>query len=90
MAEPAPGAFIKGFGDSGIEIELCVWIADPESGQMPLKSELYLRIWQAFKAEGIEIPYPQREIRLINETNKLPSDLSSSTDRLVTKHDDAA
>ena len=90
LTEPAPGAFIKGFGDSGIDIELCVWIADPESGQMPLKSELYLRIWQAFKAEGIEIPYPQREIRLINETNELPSDLSSSTDRLVTKHDDAA
>ena len=67
IADPAPGAFIKGFGDSGVDLELCVWITDPEAGQMPLRSELYLRIWQAFKAEGIEIPYPQREIRIVND-----------------------
>ncbi|MEO6023198.1 MAG: mechanosensitive ion channel domain-containing protein, partial [Burkholderiales bacterium] len=67
IADPAPGAYIKGFGDSGVDLELCVWITDPEAGQMPLRSELYLRIWQAFKAEGVEIPYPQREIRIVND-----------------------
>ena len=67
VADPAPGAYIKSFSDNGIDIELCVWIADPESGQMPLRSALFLRIWQAFKVQGIDIPSPQREIRVTSD-----------------------
>jgi small-conductance mechanosensitive channel len=65
LKEPPPEAFLKSFADSGIDLELGIWINDPEGGQINLKSDLNLAIWQAFRREGIEIPYPQREIRMI-------------------------
>jgi len=64
-ADPAPCALIRGFGDSGINLELMVWVLDPENGTGGLRSELNLQIWKAFQAHGIEIPYPQREMRVI-------------------------
>jgi len=63
--DPAPGALIRGFGDSGINLELMVWVLDPENGTGGLRSDLNLKIWKAFQAHGIEIPFPQREIRMI-------------------------
>lgn len=65
LAEPAPQAFVVGFADSGINLELGFWIDDPEVGVMPLRSELNLAIWRQFRQSGIEIPYPQREIRIL-------------------------
>jgi len=63
--EPAPQVLIKSFADNGIELELGVWVADPEEGKTNLRSDLYYGIWQEFKTHGIEIPYPQREVRLL-------------------------
>ncbi|EUJ09603.1 small-conductance mechanosensitive channel [Methylophilaceae bacterium 11] len=57
---------VKGFGESGIDMMLSFWVADPEEGSSALQSELYQNIWKLFKANGIGIPYPQREIRLLN------------------------
>jgi small-conductance mechanosensitive channel len=66
MAEPAPAVQIKGFGESGIDLMLSVWIPDPEEGFAALQSEIYLEIWQAFKQNNISIPFPQREVRILN------------------------
>lgn len=66
LQDPEPSALITGFADSGINMNLTVWIDDPEKGQLSLKSELYLAIWKQFKDEGIVIPYPQRELRIMN------------------------
>jgi len=66
LAEPAPQAFVVRFADSGIDLELGFWIDDPEAGVLGIKSDINLAIWQAFRREGIEIPYPQREVRLLN------------------------
>ena len=69
LREPnAPGVLILRFAESGIELELAVWIKDPENGQNNLRSALYLRIWRIFRARGIKIPYPQREVRLVAST----------------------
>lgn len=57
---------VKGFGESGIDLMLSFWIADPEEGSAILQSELYQKIWKLFKEQGIGIPYPQREIRVLN------------------------
>ena len=66
LREPnAPIVLILRFAESGIDLELAVWIDDPEKGQGNLRSALYLRIWRAFRTHGIKIPYPQREVRLI-------------------------
>ncbi len=59
LADPPAKAFLARFADSGIELELGVWIDDPESGMLNLRSELNLAVWHAFQEAGIEIPYPQ-------------------------------
>jgi len=63
--EPAPQVQITAFADNGIELELGVWVADPKDGKSNLRSDLYFGIWREFKTHGIEIPYPQREVRLL-------------------------
>ncbi len=65
LAAPEPRVTILAFADNGISLELGLWIADPELGSAAIRSDLYLAIWRAFKAQGIEIPYPQREVRLL-------------------------
>jgi small-conductance mechanosensitive channel len=62
---PAAEVQIKGFGESGIDLNLSFWIADPEAGHANLQSDLYLEIWRQFKRHGIVVPYPQREVRLL-------------------------
>ena len=69
LREPAPGVLIKAFADSGIDLELSVWVEDPEQGKANLRSDVYYDIWRAFKAHGIVIPYPQREVRLLGDAS---------------------
>ena len=66
LVEPVPTVQIKGFGESGIDLTLNIWIPDPEEGSAALQSEIYLHIWQAFKINNISIPFPQREVRILN------------------------
>jgi small-conductance mechanosensitive channel len=61
-----PAVAIQRFADNGIDLELGVWIKDPHLGQGNLRSELYLEIWRAFREKGIKIPYPQREVRILD------------------------
>ena len=56
--------FLKGFGDSSVDLELRFWIDDPAEGCDNVKSKVYLSIWHKFKKHGIEIPYPQRDLHL--------------------------
>jgi len=73
LAEPrvlrgpvAPAVMLLRFGESGIDLELGVWINDPENGQGNLRSALNLAIWKAFKAHGITIPYPRRDVHIVD------------------------
>lgn len=65
LREPGPGALILKFGDSGIDLELGIWIEDPQEGVAGLRSDLYHEIWREFKKHHIEIPFPQREVRIL-------------------------
>ena len=65
MAEPEPGALLIDFVDSGINVELGFWVADPENGTGGVRSDIGLAILKSFRQHGIEIPYPQREVRVL-------------------------
>ncbi|MFT3847824.1 MAG: mechanosensitive ion channel [Propionivibrio sp.] len=65
LADPPPGVQLTDFAESGINLELGFWVSDPEAGTGGVRSEINLSIWKAFCASGIEIPYPQREVRVI-------------------------
>jgi len=66
LVTPEPVATIKAFAESGVDMNLSIWISDPENGQLALKSEIFLALWKAFKENAISIPYPQREVRVLN------------------------
>jgi len=67
QTEPGPASFVTAFADNGISLELGIWVKDPENGFMGLRSEIYLAIWRRFKELGIEIPYPQRDVRIVSD-----------------------
>lgn len=73
LAEPGPLAMLKAFADSGIDLELYVWIKDPESGKGNLRSDINRALLKEFTANAITIPYPQREIRILNEGALAPA-----------------
>lgn len=65
LAEPEPAVWITAFGERAVEHELRFWITDPESGLGNVQGELFLTIWERFREEGISIPYPRRDVRLV-------------------------
>ena len=64
LQDPQPKCLIIGFGDNSIDLELRFWIDDPSNGVGNVRSEVMLSIWDLFKKEGIEIPYPQRDVHI--------------------------
>jgi small-conductance mechanosensitive channel len=64
LRDPAPSAALSSFGADGLEFTLGFWIADPENGQLNLRSEINLAILGALRQNGIEIPYPQRVVHM--------------------------
>jgi len=58
LANPAPQALVTGFSDNGIELELGVWVGDPEKGLAELRSRVYRKIWREFKIAGVTLAAP--------------------------------
>jgi len=69
LKDPAPTALLIAFGDNGINLELMAWIEDPERGKLNLNSDLNLALYKSFSANNIEIPFPQREVRIVGGLN---------------------
>lgn len=67
LDDPAPVTRMMAFGENGIELELRVWVASPELGINNVRSEINLAIWRSFKAHGITVPLPQREVRMLDK-----------------------
>ena len=65
LSDPEPAVMLTDFADSGINLDLGFWIPDPEAGTGGVRSDINLAIWKAFRENGIEIPYPQREVRVL-------------------------
>lgn len=67
LADPAPRALLTDFGDSSVNLALGFWIEDPEAGVGNVRGAVLLAIWDAFKQAGVEIPFPQREVRVLKD-----------------------
>lgn len=66
--EERPDAEISQFGDFGIEILVEFWMMGIDDGKNRVGADLLFMIWQALQANGIQIPFPQREIRILNHS----------------------
>lgn len=61
LPQPAPVAIIRRFGDSSVNLELRVWVRDARQ-RRAAEDWITDRVKQAFDKEGIEIPYPKRDL----------------------------
>jgi small-conductance mechanosensitive channel len=71
LTEPKPAARLVSFGDSAINLDLRVWVKDPEKGVTNIKSDIQLKIWDLFHQNGIEFPFPQHDLHI-----KTPTELT--------------
>jgi small-conductance mechanosensitive channel len=65
VAEPVPQALFLGFGESALNFELRAW-TNRYSQWVTTQSELYVAVYAALRDAGIEIPFPQREVRVLD------------------------
>jgi small-conductance mechanosensitive channel len=61
LPEPAPSAYLTGFGDNGVNLELLAWVDDPDHS-LDVRSALFRKIWKDFQTAGISFPFPQRDV----------------------------
>ena len=65
LKDPEPTAQVLQLADSGVDLELGFWIKDPERGSQNVRSDVSVALLSEFSARGIEIPVPQREVRML-------------------------
>ena len=62
-----PQALLLKIGEHGLELEIAFWITDPENGRLNVISDVNRALWRVFKAEGIQVAHPKRDVRLMHE-----------------------
>jgi small-conductance mechanosensitive channel len=71
LREPAPAAVINAFADSGVNLELQAWTEDP-ARRLAVQTQLNLAIYRAFREAGLQMPFPQREVRIVGAQDGTP------------------
>lgn len=64
QSQPAPEVRLARLGADGLEFDLLYWINDPQSRHLKVRSDVHIAVLEALRAARIEIPFPQREVRL--------------------------
>jgi small-conductance mechanosensitive channel len=64
LKSPKPNVWLRAFGENSLEHEILVWIKDPEAGVGNVQSEILNRLWALFRENNIQIPHPQRDVRI--------------------------
>lgn len=64
LEDHGPVCQLKNFGDSSVDLELRIWIRDPENGISNVVNAVRLAIWDAFQTHRIEIPFPHRDVHI--------------------------
>ena len=67
-----PVCHIVGFGDSSVDYILRFWIKDPTGGLTNIRGNVYLALWDSFQENGISIPFPQREVKILESQGAAP------------------
>ena len=78
---PAPRCLLIAFGDSSVNLELRIWIADPSNGVRNVRSEVLLEVWDRFHEHGIEFPFPQHDIHVKSMPESVSGVLASKSER---------
>ena len=73
LESKAPVCHIVGFGNSSVDYILRFWIEDPTGGLTNIRGNVYLALWDQFHENGISIPFPQSEVRLLGDSPAVDS-----------------
>jgi small-conductance mechanosensitive channel len=65
LPDPPPVSRLISFENNGMLLEIRFWIADPVNGVNNVRSDVNRAIWRIFRANGVTIPVPQQDIRVI-------------------------
>jgi small-conductance mechanosensitive channel len=65
IADPGPSVQLSAFASDGLELTIAFWIADPENGTGGVRSDVNLALLRLFNENGVEIPFPQRVLRVM-------------------------
>ena len=71
LKKPGPVCQLKNFGDNSIDLELRIWVNDPDRGISNVSSAVRVAIWNLFKENKIEIPFPQRDVHFKTQIENL-------------------
>lgn len=63
--EPKPVCHLVEFGESSLNFKLRFWIKDAEKGVTNMRGAVMLSLWDAFKENGITVPFPRRDVRVL-------------------------
>ncbi|MBP8019473.1 MAG: mechanosensitive ion channel [Hylemonella sp.] len=66
LKDPAPNALLSNFAADGLEFTLVFWISDPVNGLQNVRSDIHIAMLQGLRAANVDIPYPQRVVRMIS------------------------
>ncbi len=64
IGDPEPVAYLVNFAPDGLEFSLNFWVADPDKGKDNVRSAINIAILEGLRAAGVDIPYPQRVLRI--------------------------
>jgi len=64
MTDPEPIAYLMNFAPDGLEFSLHFWVADPDKGKDNVRSAINIAILDGLRHARIDIPYPQRVLRI--------------------------
>ena len=68
--EPEPECYLREYGDSSVNFLLLFWVDDVTEGRYKPQSDVMFSIWEKFKENDISIPFPQRDVHLINSIDE--------------------
>lgn len=71
LKDPAPTIMVLELGESSVDLAIRPWVNAAD--YWTVRSDLLQSIKETFDAEGISIPYPQRDLHIISETNMAPT-----------------
>ena len=67
LKNPAPFVIFRDFGDNSLDFEVYYWFDVNASSALKISSDMRHHIMAVFAREGINIPYPQRDIHIIED-----------------------
>lgn len=82
LTTPKPAALLNAFGADGLDLLVCFWIGDPENGTAGVRSAVNLAVLALLNREGVDIPYPQRVVRVLSGADQPTEVVRSAATRV--------